>query len=64
MKLATIDAEFVELKGDNRVIARGEGGTPQVAIKRAISALLRDPKVRRKHITQFRAAITIQNQAQ
>lgn len=63
MKIATLDCEFVELRGDNRVVARGEGGSPKVAIARAVGNLLRDPKVRRKRITHFRASVTIQNKS-
>ena len=63
MKIATIDAEFVELKGENRLVARGEGSTTRTAIARAIGNLLRDPKVRRKHISHFRASITVQNKS-
>ena len=63
MKIATIDAEFVELKGENRLVARGEGSTTRTAIARAIGNLLRDTKVRRKHITHFRATVTIQTKS-
>jgi hypothetical protein len=63
MKIATIDSEFVELKGDNRLVARGEGSTTRTAIARAIGNLLRDPKVRRKRITHFRATVTIQTKS-
>ena len=63
MKIATVDAEFVELRGENQILARGEGSTTRTAIARAIGNLLRDPKVRRKRITHFRATVTIQTKS-
>ena len=59
MKQVYIHAELDELKGDNQVTARGQGSGTKVAIARAFGQLLKDPKVKRKHIHTIRAAITI-----
>ena len=61
MKVATISGEFPELRGNNLAIGRGEGSTAKAAIARAVSDLLKQPNVRRKRISSFKALITINN---
>lgn len=61
MKIATIQGEFPELKGNNLAVGRGQGSTAKAAIARAIADLLKQSNVRRKRITNFRATITILN---
>lgn len=59
MKIARIDAQFPELKGDCYVSSRGEASTPRAAISRAMATMFKNDKLRRKRITTFKATITI-----
>jgi hypothetical protein len=61
VKIATVSGEFAEIKGNNLAIGRGQGSTPKAAIARAIGDLLKQPNVRRKRISSFKATITITN---
>lgn len=61
MKIATIQGEFPELKGNPVAVGRGQGSTAKAAISRAVADLLRQSNVRRKRITNFRATIVITN---
>lgn len=61
MKIATVQGEFPELRGNNQAVGRGQGSTTKAAISRAISDLLKQPNVRRKHISNFKAFITVFN---
>lgn len=59
MKQVFIHASIDELKGDNQVTSRGQGSGVKIAIARAFGQLLKDAKVKRKHIGTIRATITI-----
>lgn len=61
MKIATVQGEFAEIRGNNLAIGRGEGSTAKAAIARAIGDLLKQPNVRRKRISNFKATINISN---
>jgi hypothetical protein len=59
MKLATADAEFAELKGSNRVVARGQGSSAALAAARAVRYLFDDPKVKGRRIANLNVTIHI-----
>jgi len=59
MKTAFVEAEFGELKGNNQATGRGEASTAKAAISRAMGDLLKQPNVRRKHISTIKCTITI-----
>ena len=61
MKVATISAEFAELKGNNLAIGRGQGSTAKAAIARVVADLLKQPNVKRKRVSHINATITIIN---
>lgn len=50
MKKVLIEAQFPDLKGDCYASSRGTGTSVKVAISRAVGALLKDKKVRKKRI--------------
>ena len=58
MKLAICECTFPELKGGNIYkTGRGQGSTSKAAIARAFADALK--QVRKKHVHQIKAAITI-----
>jgi hypothetical protein len=59
MKIARIEAQFPELKGNSYADGKGEASTTKAAISRAFSDLLKQPNVRRKHISTIKATITV-----
>jgi hypothetical protein len=61
MKIATIEAEFSELKGNNRATGRGEASTARAAVSRAFGDLMKQDNVRHKRISQISATIHIVN---
>jgi hypothetical protein len=64
LKVVTIDAQFPELKGGAcNQRGRGTGFSVKAAGSRAISDLLRQPKLRRKRFSKFTAIVSIGQQA-
>jgi hypothetical protein len=61
MKIARIDAEFEELKGDNRLQGYGEGSTIRAAISRAVSDIFGSEKLNRKRITSVNMTVKLSN---
>ena len=61
MKIARVSAQFGELKGNSYADGKGSASTTKAAIARAFSDLLKQPNVRRKHISSIKATITITN---
>jgi hypothetical protein len=65
MKIAYVDGQIDELKGGNDVRGQGKGGSTQVAIARAMRAMLKEsPKLKRKRFTDgmtFRGTIRVLN---
>jgi hypothetical protein len=63
LKVVNIDAQFPELKGGAcNQRGRGTGTSVKAAAARAVSDLLRQPKLRRKHFSTFTAIISIGKQ--
>jgi hypothetical protein len=64
IKVVTIDAQFPELKGGAcNQRGRGTGSSVRAAGARAISDLLRQPKLRRKRFSKFTAVVSVGQQA-
>jgi hypothetical protein len=64
IKVVTIDAQFPELKGGAcNQRGRGTGSSVKAAGARAISDLLRQPKLRRKRFSKFTAVVSVGQQA-
>lgn len=64
IKVVTIDAQFPELKGGAcNQRGRGTGSSVKAAGARAISDLLRQPKLRRKRFSKFTAVVSVGRQA-
>jgi hypothetical protein len=64
IKVVTIDAQFLELKGGAcNQRGRGTGSSVKTAGARAISDLLRQPKLRRKRFSKFTAVVSVGHQA-
>lgn len=63
MKLATIEGEFAEIKGNNQAVGRGEASNAKAAISRAIGDLLKQPNISHKHISNFKCTVHISNKA-
>lgn len=63
MKTARIEAEFPDLKGDNRASGTGEGSTPRAAISRAIADLFKQDNVQRKRISSVNMTVTLTTKA-
>ena len=61
MKIATIDAEFSELQGNNRLQAKGEASTIRAAISRAVADLFKQPALKGKRISIVNMTVTLQN---
>lgn len=61
MKIARIEAEFAELKGDNRVSGKGEASTVRAAISRAVADLFKQPALRSKRISTINMTVTLTN---
>lgn len=60
IKNAYIEATFPDMKGGAaHQVGRGSGGSVKAAIARAFSDLLKQPKLRRKHVRSIQARITI-----
>ena len=64
VKIAFIEAAFPELASPKMYQSgKGEGGTMKVAIRNAISNLLKSRVLARKHISVIKATITITEKA-
>lgn len=64
VKVVTIDATFPELKsGAMYQTGRGRGSSTRVAGARAFANLLRQPKLRKKQFTMFKATVSIGTEA-
>lgn len=63
MKIAHIEAEFPDLKGDNRATGTGEGSTVRAAISRAIADLFVQDNVRRKRINSVNMTVILTKKA-
>lgn len=61
MKTVFIEAQFPDLRGNCYVSGRGSGSTTRVAIGRAVTNLLKDTKVRRKHINTINMTVNIRD---
>lgn len=59
MKIARIDAEFSELKGENRLQGYGEGSTIRAAISRAVADLFQKDALQRKRITTINMTVVL-----
>lgn len=59
MKIATVEAQILELRGNSYATGRGQGSTSKAAISRAFSDLFKQPNVSRKRFTTIKATITI-----
>ncbi len=63
IKVVTIDAQFPELKGGAcNQRGRGTGSSVKAAGARALSDLLRQPKLRRKRFSKFTAVVSVGQQ--
>jgi len=64
LKLAFIEAAFPELPSPKMYQSgKGEGGTMKVAIRNAISNLLKNPTLAHKRISVIKCTITITEKA-
>lgn len=65
MKIAVVDGQIDELKGNNGVFGRGVGSSSKVAISRAMANMLaQSVKLRRRRFPDgmtFRGTITVTN---
>ena len=64
MKIATIDAEFSELQGNNRLQAKGEASTIRAAISRAVADLFKQPAVKGKRISTINMTVSLANKTE
>ena len=64
MKVATVEAQILELKGNSYATGRGQGSTTKAAISRAFADLFKQPNISRKRFTTIKATITITRQVE
>lgn len=61
MKLARIESELPEMRGQNQFAVSGTGTTTKSAISRAIGNLLKHHEVKGKHLTRFNLSVYVSN---
>ena len=62
MKIAVVEAQILELRGNTYFTGHGQGSTNRAAISRAFSDLFQQPGINRKRFTTIKATITITRQ--
>lgn len=59
MKNVHLDAEFAELRGNNRAVGRGTASTTKAAISRAFADLFKQPNVKHKRVSHINVTVYI-----